>query len=84
MRFIENLDVEEYFAGLDSTGQPQTFTRDTLHGLASVTKSVTDILVGIAIDQGLIRGVDEKFSTFFPEYSEGCRLSPQQPTASSV
>jgi CubicO group peptidase (beta-lactamase class C family) len=64
------LVVEEYFQGQDSKGQYQTFTRDTLHEMHSATKSVNSILIGIAIDQHSIRGVDEKISTFFPEYSD--------------
>ena len=64
------LVVEEYFPGQNSAGQFQTFTRDTLNEMHSATKSVNSILVGIAIDQHLIHGVDEKISDFFPEYSE--------------
>jgi CubicO group peptidase (beta-lactamase class C family) len=64
------LIVEEYFPGQDSKGQYQTFKRDTLHEMQSATKSMNSILIGIAIDQHLIRNVDEKISTFFPEYSD--------------
>jgi CubicO group peptidase (beta-lactamase class C family) len=64
------LVVEEYFPGQDSKGQYQTFKRDTLHEMHSATKSLNSILIGIAIDQHLIRNVDEKISTFFPEYSD--------------
>ena len=64
------LIVEEYFPGQDSIGQYRMFTRDTLNEMHSATKSVNSILIGIAIDQHLIRGVDEKISTFFPEYSD--------------
>lgn len=64
------LVVEEYFHGQDSAGQYQTFTRDTPNEMKSATKSVNSILVGIAIDHHLIRGVDEKVSDFFPEYSD--------------
>jgi CubicO group peptidase (beta-lactamase class C family) len=64
------LVVEEYFPGQDSVGQYRMFTRDTLHEMLSATKSVNSILIGIAIDQHLIRNVDEKISTFFPEYSD--------------
>lgn len=64
------LVVEEYFPGRNSAGQNQTFTRDTLNEMKSATKSVNSILVGIAIDQHKISVVDEKISTFFPEYSD--------------
>jgi CubicO group peptidase (beta-lactamase class C family) len=63
------LVVEKYFPGRDSLGQYRTFTGDTPHEMLSATKSVNSILIGIAIDQHLIRDVDEKISTFFPEYS---------------
>jgi CubicO group peptidase (beta-lactamase class C family) len=64
------LVVEAYFAGQNSAGQYQTFTRDTLNEMKSATKSVNSILVGIAIDQQKISGVDERISTFFPAYSD--------------
>jgi CubicO group peptidase (beta-lactamase class C family) len=64
------LVIEEYFAGQNSVGQYPKFTRDTLHEMKSATKSVNSILVGIAIDRHLIHSVDEKVSSFFPEYSD--------------
>lgn len=64
------LVVEEYFPGRDRKGRYRAFKRDTLHELHSVTKSVNAILIGIAIDQHLIRGVEEKISAFFPEYAD--------------
>lgn len=36
--------------------------------VASVTKSILSLLIGIAIDNGQIRSVDEKVMDFFPEY----------------
>jgi len=45
------------------------FDRDTLHFQASVTKSFTSLLLGIALDKHLIRGVNEKMLSFFPEYT---------------
>jgi CubicO group peptidase (beta-lactamase class C family) len=42
---------ETYFNGFD---------REKLHDLRSATKSITSALVGIAIDQGLLTGVDER------------------------
>ncbi len=38
------------------------------HNVASVTKSVTSALIGIAIDAGNINSVDQKVLEFFPEY----------------
>jgi len=40
------------------------------HEMQSVTKSVTSLLVGIAIDQGKIPSVDGKVLSFFPEYTD--------------
>ena len=40
---------------------------DTLH-VMSVTKSVVSLLVGIAIDNGLIHNVNQPVLDFFPEY----------------
>ena len=41
------------------------------HNVASVTKSVVSALVGIAIEAGFIRSVDQKVLEFFPEYVPG-------------
>ncbi|MFU7515712.1 serine hydrolase domain-containing protein [Clostridium sp. HCS.1] len=35
----------------------------------SVTKSIISILIGIAIDKGYIKSVDEKVLSFFPDYT---------------
>lgn len=35
----------------------------------SVTKSIISILIGIAIDKGYIKNIDEKILTFFPDYT---------------
>ncbi len=51
------LVFEEYFDG---------WSANRLHTLQSVTKSFTSALIGIAIEQGKIRGVDEKVLGFFP------------------
>jgi len=37
------------------------------HKMWSVTKSVTSALIGIAIDKGFIKGVDQKVIDFFPD-----------------
>lgn len=64
------LVVEEYFPGRDSNGKYREFQRDTLHETCSITKSVNSILIGLAIDQHLIRRVDEKISALLPAYSD--------------
>lgn len=38
------------------------------HHVASVTKSVTSALIGITIDAGYIKNVEQKVLDFFPEY----------------
>ena len=53
------LVYEEYFNG---------FKKDSLHDARSAFKSVAGILVGIAIDKGFIKNVNEKVYSFFPEY----------------
>ena len=42
---------------------------DSLHDLRSMTKSITSACVGIALQQGKIRSVNQKLFEFFPEYS---------------
>ena len=54
------LVVEEYFNG-GSASQ--------VHTLQSVTKSVTSMLVGIAVGQGAIPAIDGSVLSFFPEYT---------------
>ena len=50
--------------------RPGYDARDT-HNVASVTKSVMSALVGIAIEAGYVRSVDQKILEFFPEYVTG-------------
>ncbi|GAB6106669.1 serine hydrolase domain-containing protein [Fusibacter bizertensis] len=44
------------------------YTETDVHHVASVTKSITSALIGIAIDKGAIKSVDEKVLSFFPDY----------------
>lgn len=64
------LVLEEYFAGIDYEKGYVSASRDELHGVMSVTKSFASTLVGIAIDQGMIKGTDEYLVSFFPEYAK--------------
>lgn len=43
------------------------FRADLQHDIASCTKSITSILIGIAIDKGYIKSEDQLVSSFFPE-----------------
>lgn len=54
-----NLIYEQYFKG---------FKKDSLHDSRSSFKSITSLLAGIAIDWGLIKDVNQKVYSFFPEY----------------
>ncbi len=68
------LVFERYFRGADEVNNRQvgnvTFDADTLHNVKSVSKSVASLAVGIAINRGLIRSVDEPIFSFFPELSD--------------
>ncbi|MGD2152527.1 MAG: serine hydrolase [Gemmatimonadales bacterium] len=62
------LVFEEYFRGIKYTGGGTIqFDRKTIHNIASITKTVTSALLGIAIDRGLIESVEVPAHTFFPE-----------------
>lgn len=65
------LVFEQYFAGIDQPWGHKAdrieFTATTKHDMRSASKSVTSLLVGIAIDRKLIAGADERVAKFFPE-----------------
>jgi CubicO group peptidase (beta-lactamase class C family) len=46
------------------------FDADTLHNMKSASKSVMSLALGIAIDRGLIRSVNQPIFDFFPELSD--------------
>lgn len=50
-------------------------TADTTIHIFSVTKSIVSILIGIAIDRGYIKSVNQKVLDFFPDY--GTRSAQQ-------
>lgn len=56
----DTLLCEEYFYG---------YSRNDLHQIESVTKSITSLLIGIAHDQQLITRFDEPLYRLFPSYS---------------
>jgi CubicO group peptidase (beta-lactamase class C family) len=45
------------------------YDQDTVHHLQSATKSVSSLLIGIAIDQGFLDGVDQKVVDLLPGYT---------------
>jgi len=51
---------EKYFNG---------YTADNAVHIYSVTKSLFSALIGIAVDKGFIKSVDQKVLDFFPDYS---------------
>jgi len=72
------LVFERYFRGSDEIPgrfygrrvENVSFDADTLHNVKSVSKSIASLAVGIAIDRGLIRSVNEPIFSFFPELSD--------------
>jgi CubicO group peptidase (beta-lactamase class C family) len=68
------LVFEQYFAGIDQPwGKPEArydYDATTLHDMRSVTKSVTSLLVGIAIDRRMIKSVNTRVVNFFPELAD--------------
>lgn len=54
------LVYERYFNGFNR--------KDSIH-LTSVTKSISSILIGIAVDRGLIKSVEDKVLDYFPNYT---------------
>jgi len=69
------LVFEHYRTGADvgQCGPPVgdvRFGPEVWHGLCSVSKSVTSLLVGIALDHKLIASVDEPVYRYVPEYDD--------------
>lgn len=53
------------------------YTKGMQHDIASCTKSITSLLIGIAIDKGFIRSENELVKNYFPEiksYSKNFRV----------
>lgn len=71
----QKLVFEEYWPGIDLVPESlapveRDFDRETLHYVASVSKSITSALVGIALDMELIDGVDNLLIPYFPEHAD--------------
>jgi len=69
------LVLEEYFDGYkykwdgpNYNGDWVIWTRSTEHVLQSVTKSITSICIGIAVDNGFIQSVNQSIFDYLPEY----------------
>ena len=55
------LNYEQLYQNIENTQY------DTVH-IASATKSVMALLIGIAVDKGYIESMDQYILEFFPEY----------------
>ncbi|ERI91027.1 beta-lactamase [Clostridiales bacterium oral taxon 876 str. F0540] len=55
-----NICYEKYF---------NDFEKDNPFHIFSVTKSIISILIGIAVDKGMIESIEQKVLDFFPEYT---------------
>lgn len=56
----------------------QPYTKETRHMINSSTKSFTSALMGIAIDEGIVKSTHERVMTCFPDYS------PDDPRAENM
>lgn len=66
---LEHYGVGQDYSWLDSLGEV-TFGPDTLHDMRSVTKSVTGLLYGIALSQGIVPDPAEPLLRQFPQYPD--------------
>ena len=68
------LAFEHYFRGFDLKARDGPgvidFNATTTHDLRSMTKSVTALVLGAAVDHGLIADVDQSVLSFFPDYAD--------------
>jgi CubicO group peptidase (beta-lactamase class C family) len=68
------LAFEHYFRGADSqygtSIADAAFDAATLHDVRSVTKSVTALCLGIALDHGWVKSIDAPVLGFFPDWTE--------------
>lgn len=65
------LVLEKYFS-------PEYYGREYRYPIKSATKSITSALIGIAIDQGKLKGVQTNLLEFFPEYKNIENLDPRK------
>lgn len=66
---------EEYYPGHqykwdgpDFHGEMIKWDKSTLHGLKSVSKSITSLCIGIAIDKGFIKSVNQSVFDYLPDH----------------
>ena len=70
------LVFEKYYQGYEYLSNPPgahgdsiLYSRDEQHYLASVTKSITSALVGIAINKGFISNLNDSVLDYLPQYA---------------
>lgn len=66
----KKLVLEEYYPGKNLDGELVDWDRFSPHTLQSASKSFRSMLIGIAIEKGIIQSVDVPFYSFFPEHSD--------------
>ena len=70
----DKLVYEKYWAGKDQRWGDDLglikHNQESLHDIRSISKSVVSACVGIAIDQGKIKNVDQRVFEFFPDYAK--------------
>ncbi len=66
----KQLVFEEYFSGQNSQQSYVEFDRNTPHEMFSVTKSVTSLLAGKAIEDGHIGSTDDYLISYLPEHAD--------------
>ena len=66
--------TEKYFSGKDYTWGTnlgmREFNAASLHDIRSITKSITALLYGIALSEGLVAGPDSVLVDQFPQYED--------------
>lgn len=63
-----HLVFEEYYHG---------YQRNSFFSIASATKSVVSMLIGTALQQGLLHDLDQRVYDFFPEFADS-KLDPRK------
>lgn len=64
------LVFEQYFPGETANGTFVNYDKNTSHAVFSVSKSITSLAVGIAIDQGFIFSVDDAVVDYLSDHSD--------------
>jgi len=72
-----NMLFEEYFPGHQYKwdgpahhGEWINWDKSMLHGVKSVSKSITSLCIGIAIDKGFIKSVDQSVFDYLPDHQQ--------------